>query len=637
MSFGLWQVGGALGKWATEFHECVTDLIADGGLTFDLSEKISLLEKLADALESEPETIDVTAKGSMLALWILVVTHVDQISIVSYKYMCFRLMSATLRRPEFKLQRMHFDFNSQVRAASFSSPSRFYLPQDVRTEGDREAWRLIHLYRKLLSDTFVYSSKLLLHGNQSPTTQAFCATVAAHAFFVFPLIQAPFVDVSTWRYCHHQATHVSPLHLTLDAVVRAMSLQTHTEFMDVTPDLFHWGWLAKPSDPTILPDDSTWRFLVDSNDGHLFCLFVRAFHDVVAAAIAASDVHVSVVTWEMVPGYLKLLQLFGLVLYDTLTASLASSSPITKSQELFPITTTLGDVVLETATALTANGHVIQLYLPIAIAAISTASSSSISASMAAGLHRTLRTMSQWIQLCATDSPHLSLNAIDLFQNVLLYPSYVNLRDAIASVVSILPAALAARDDDPAVSILVWAHTHMQRISVDEKDVLAAALLVHFYALFLHWSPRVRTCMHQILVYQLFRHARHHLHLASDPAVLDAWRADAETLAPFCFDKPALFSDSPSLILDLSLASKVDTYVYALQQSPQGLYPEALDIFVHVSLMEYGHCLGTYYDTCAAVETKRGAALEPTDVLQGPDLNSLVAQHHDHRASTRAT
>ncbi|CAK4083055.1 unnamed protein product [Aphanomyces euteiches] len=603
-------------KWSTAFHESVTDVIANGGLTVDLSAKMLLLEQLADTLENEPETTDAAAKGSMLALWILVVSHIDKVSILSYKYTCFRLALALLRRQEFNLMHLDFDFNTQ----------------DVRKEGDREAWRLVHLYRKLVSDTFTYSSTLLLNTNQSEETQRFCATVAVHAFFVFPMIQAPFIDICTWRYCHHQAMHVSALHTELDAAVRAMALQTHTEFMDRTPDLFHWGWLAKPTDPSILPDDSSWRLLLEANDGHLFCAFVRAFHSHVAATIDASASHISVVSWDMVPGYLKLMQLFSLVLYDSMVWLLHQDGKETEddnkkrpSLSLFPMTSELADSVLATATVLTGNGLVVQLWFPAVVAAID-----SIKTKSTPGLERIVATTTEWTQRAGGNFLHHHVNDDNhdneesaWFQNVLLYPSFVSLRRVIASFLGLLP-----HDDEAAtVVILQWAYTHMQRLPVEDKDLLATMLLPHFYELFLHWSPRVRLCFHQLLVFQLFRHDRRCLHLASDAVVLTACHdhETKEALASFCFEKPPILSDSPSMILDLSVASKVDSFMYMLREPQSGLFPEALDIFVDISIVEYGECVQDYYNRCTAIEARQGHPLESTDVIQGPDLKKLLA------------
>ncbi|RHZ16427.1 hypothetical protein DYB26_003709 [Aphanomyces astaci] len=506
--------------WERKFHEIVTDLIADGGLTVDLSTKVSLLEKLADNLEHETETADETVVGSMLALWILIVGNVDQVSVVSYKYICFRLMTMLLRRPEFKLQRLDFDFNTQ----------------DVRKEGDPEAWRRIHLVRKLVSDTFVYSSKLLLHDNQSDATYRFCAVVAAHAYFVFPMMQAPFVDVCIWRYGHHQAiaSSSSSFHSKVYALVRAMSLQpTHTEFMDRTPDLFHWGWLAKqPSDAAMLPDDSTWRYLLDANDGHLFCAFVQAFHDHVDRAIDASASHVSVIGWGMVPGYLPLMQLFAVVLYDAvvvLTDQFLNQDhhprhnvTLAPSTTLFPMTPLLCETVLRTATVVATCGHLVPLWLVVAVAATDRSTASSKSEWAQWGMPPCIiQATTTWIQVGTNSHTRHKHKDDSHVQSLLLYPSYIRLDEIVVHMSTVFFSNVTCAPEDVVVSVIEWVYTHIQRLPIDDKAVVANALLVqtHFYALFLHWSPKVRLCLRHLLVYRLFRHDRRTLHLASDTLV----------------------------------------------------------------------------------------------------------------------
>ncbi|RQM27416.1 hypothetical protein B5M09_002543 [Aphanomyces astaci] len=627
--------------WERKFHETVTDLIADGGLTVDLSTKVSLLEKLADNLEHETETADETVVGRMLALWILIVGNVDQVSVVSYKYICFRLMTMLLRRPEFKLQSLDFDFNTQ----------------DVRKEGDPEAWRRIHLVRKLVSDTFVYSSKLLLHDNQSDATYRFCAVVAAHAYFVFPMMQAPFVDICIWRYGHHQAiaspSSSSSFHSKVHALVRAMSLQpTHTEFMDRTPDLFHWGWLAKqPSDAAMLPDDSTWRYLLDANDGHLFCAFVQAFHDHVDRAIDASASHVSVVGWGMVPGYLPLMQLFAVVLYDAvvvLTDQFLNQDrhppprnvALAPSTTLFPMTPLLCETVLRTATVVATCGHLVPLWLVVAVAAASTDRSTALSKSEWAqwGMPPCIiQATTAWIQVGANPHTRHKHNSKDdsHVQSLLLYPSYIRLHEIVVHMSTVFPNVTCA-PEGVVVSVMEWVYTHIQRLPIEDKAVVANSLLVqpHFYALFLHWSPKVRLCLRHLLVYRLFRHDRRTLHLASDTSALllgmgqDKNNSCEPSIGFPVEDKPEVLSDSPSLMLDLSLASKVDTFVYMLGHpriptTSIRMFPEALDIFVDEALLEYGVAVQEYYHRCATIEANE--RINPMDVVEGPPLASLLA------------
>ncbi|RHY26590.1 hypothetical protein DYB32_007473 [Aphanomyces invadans] len=616
----------AVHAWEREFRETVAEVIADGGLTEDLSVKAPLLEKLSDILEHEEVTKDDTIIGSMLALWIVVVGNVGQVSVMSYKYTCFRLMTALLRRPEFKLQGLAFDFNTQVGGVCATIPSQ--TTQDVRKEGDPEAWRRIHLVRKLVCDTFVYSSALLLHDNQSDETHRFCALVAAHAYFVFPMLQPQFVDVCAWRYCHHQAISVSSVHMHLTDAVRALSLQpTHTEFMDNTPDLFHWGWLAKPTDMAILPDESTWRLLLDANDGHLFCAFVQAFHDYIDQTIRASASHVSVVQWGMVPGYMQLAHVFGVVLYDALTTMTAMRQPdelhyskrlhaiekVLPSTTLFVMSPGLCAKVLTTATTLAKCGHVVQLWLAVAIAAAKDAGANKANGVTMSPL--LLEATTAWIEVAANSHDRVtSFDATtERFQNLLLYPSCITLQAMVAHVASFV-SAIPDADENGVVAVLVWMCTHIQRLRVEDRAVLVTAVMdrAPFYALFLHWDV---------------------LGLCHDG--LRPFLAGAPPSTPVSVaDKPAqlVMSDSPSLLLDLSVASKLDTFLYVLQHPPtttdaaSRMFPEALDIFVEGALVDYAVAVQEYYDRCIVVETSGNDPIKATEVIEGPALASVLVQ-----------
>ncbi|EQC35234.1 hypothetical protein SDRG_07462 [Saprolegnia diclina VS20] len=597
-----------MAAWSLAFRDRVGDVM-DGGLTVDLSMKAPLLDEMAALLEANPRS-DGDAKPlqeSMLALWVLLLSHVDKISVLKYKYMCYRLLEALVQRDEFLLLHLDFDFNTM----------------DVRKDGDRDAWRLVHLYRKLVGDTFVHASSLLLRNTLSIELQRFCALVATRAYFVFPLLQAPFVDICNRRYCQHKPLRPTTLHEMLQAQRRAhLAKCTDTTFMDACPDLFHWGWLAKDTDAaSLLPDDSPWR-LVLASDGSLFVLFVQAFNACVASVTHRAGVHAP--NWSMVPGYLDLMQLFALVVFDTTVwlSHVPSVGELTTSA-MFPMTFSLVDQVLEGASRSMANPGMVQVLLPTVVVGLQQHTSWH-----PAGLTRSLRAISRWIHMAS--QPYVNSSAgggnqsesSTTLQSLHLYPSFVPL----GAMIPLLLQWLASKDDSVALPALLWVDAHLQHMPTDAKEQLVSTILHPklFYNLFLHWSPHVRTAMHYLLTYQLYRHDRRHLQLHSDAALLlehahDVVKPDARSLAKV--------SESPNFMLDISSASKMETHVFVLTSPIVGVppFPEALSIFVEVSLAEYAAMLTQYYVACDAAEASLGRRLYSDEVVAGPDIQHCLA------------
>ncbi|KDO19881.1 hypothetical protein SPRG_14912 [Saprolegnia parasitica CBS 223.65] len=538
----------------------------------------------------------------MLALWVLLLSHVDKISVLKYKYLCYRLLEALVQRDEFLLLHLDFDFNTM----------------DVRKDGDRDAWRLVHLYRKLVGDTFVHASSLLLRNTLSVELQRFCALAATRAFFVFPLLQAPFVDICNWRYCQHKPLRPNDLHETLQSQRRAhLAKCADTAFMDACPDLFHWGWLAKDTDATsLLPDDSPWR-LVLASDGSLFVLFVQAVTAFVASTTHRAGVHAP--NWSMVPGYLDLMQLFALLVYDTIVwlSHVPSVGELTRPA-MFPLTFSLADQVLECASRSMINPGMVQVLLPTVVVGLQQHTSWH-----PAGLTRSLHAISCWIDVASQPYIHSAgSNQSDpatALQSLYLYPSFVPL----GTMIPILLQWLASKDDSVVLPALLWIDAHLQHMPSDGKEQVVSTLLHPklFYSLFLHWSPHVRAVVHHLLTYQLYRHNRRHLQLHSDMTLLFERASD---VAPRSLAK---VSESPNFMLDISSASKMETHVFVLTSPIVGVppFPEALSIFIDVSLAEYTATLAQYYTACHAAETALGRRLYSDEVVAGPDVQLRFA------------
>ncbi|OQR91256.1 hypothetical protein ACHHYP_04831 [Achlya hypogyna] len=593
-----------MAAWVATFRDRVGDVI-EGGLTVDLCVKVPLLEEMAGLLEAHQRMDNGDTKPlqeSLLALGVLLLKHVEHVSIVRVQHLCYRLLILVLQRDEFLLGHLGFDFNTQ----------------DVRMDGDRESWRLVGLYRKLLGDAFTFTSALLRRNVLSTEAQALCAAIAARAYFVFPLLQASFVDICNWRACQLSPTRPQELQTTLTAQRRCdMDKCTDTGLMDACPDVFHWGWLAKASDlTTLLPDDSPWRLLL-ATDGTMFVRFVEAFVEYLTTVfdrcIPGQAAHVN---WAMVPGYTDLMHLFAPFVYDAIVwLNHVPAATELAISAMFPMTHSLGDSALDCATRTMANPRMVTLLVPCAMVGLQRHPSCH-----PVGLTRTLGAVSRW--LTAAAQPFAGAAAGDhscggnnmpvRLQSLHLYPSFASLDTVLPVVIS----WLSTPDDSVLVPTLQWLAEHLPHLPMDAKEVLVAALLhPHtFFPLFLHWSPRVRRTCHRLLVYQLFRHDRRQLQLASDAYAL------RQQPTPVKVHDLAKVSDSPNLMLDISSASKVDTHLFVLTApaADPAAFPEALSIFVDEALDEYAGCLIEYYAACAEAESALGRRLWSDEVVAPP-------------------
>ncbi|OQS04382.1 hypothetical protein THRCLA_03369 [Thraustotheca clavata] len=587
-------------QWALAVQDQVNE-IADGGLTVDMSMKVQVLEGIVQILEKNPRSQGdaKTLKDSLLAMWVLVLKHLDEISVIQYKHCCYRVLLVLIQRSEFLLVNLGFDFTSQ----------------DVRMDGNQDSWRFINLYRQLLGDTFVYSSKLLLKNTLSSETQRFCAVVATHTFFVFPLLQASFVDICNWRYCQLKAS--KSLELFAELGIQRQEYRekcTNTAFMDSCPDIFHWGWLSRGSDlKTLLPDNNVWRLLLTS-DGSLFVLFVQEFITFLSKIIAQSVQNSSLVSWGMIPGYVDIIELFIPFLYDTISwlNHVPSKEPV--SPMMFEMTFSLADLVLNCASQSMVNPYIIRTIVPTAILAMQQYLSPH-----PVGMKRTLDTITKWIQYAAEPYIHVNHAHNPLstkFENVLLYPSFIPMD----KIIVLVNRWILSNDDSILMPALSFINYSIQHLAIKDKEQIVNALLKQFFTLFLHWSPQVRSIFHHILVYKLFSQNRRVLKLSSDAKLLNGASLDTPI-----DNLPQQNIESLFALLDTSIASKVNTFIYLLTSPPTTppTFPEALCIFVDMSITEYYTCLITYYKACQALEHDLNRPLKNTELVKGPELSTL--------------